>query len=59
MTVEVRRGEERRRRVLNERLLSASEGTQKTITSRNRSPVTGSNASGRGFRKKINDFEPT
>ena len=33
--------------------------TQKTITSSYRSPVSGSNASGRGVRKKTKDFLPT
>jgi len=38
---------------------SASSATQKTITSSYRCPVTGSTASGRGLRKKTNDFPPT
>jgi hypothetical protein len=39
--------------------LSASDSTQNTITSGYRSPVPGSTASGRGVRKKMNDFPPT
>jgi hypothetical protein len=39
--------------------LSASDGTQKITTSAYFSPVSGSTASGRGVRKKTNDFPPT
>jgi hypothetical protein len=39
--------------------LSASDGTRNTITSLSLSPVSGSVASGRGLRKKTNDFWPT
>src|SRR5579875_915016 len=39
--------------------LSDSDGTQNTITSGYRSPVSGSVASGRGVRKNTNDLPPT
>ena len=39
--------------------LSSSVATQMTITSSYRSPVSGSNASGRGLRKNTNDLPPT
>jgi len=39
--------------------LSASDGTQNTMTSGYRSPLSGSTASGRGVRKNTNDLPPT
>ncbi len=39
--------------------LSASSGTQMTMTSSSRSPVSASTASGRGLRKNRNDLPPT